>query len=64
LAGSAAGDYDVDGGVTSARSPAVTLPSSGTLSSQSWLDKKKPPSGRWPARGLYVRPKGLEPLTF
>ncbi|MET8089719.1 M14 family metallopeptidase [Micromonospora sp. NPDC005220] len=30
-AGSAAGDYDVDGGVTSARSPAVTLPSSGTL---------------------------------
>ncbi|TNH30005.1 zinc carboxypeptidase [Micromonospora orduensis] len=31
LAGSAAGDYDVDGGVTSARSPAVTLPSSGTL---------------------------------
>ncbi|MEU1358981.1 M14 family metallopeptidase [Micromonospora zamorensis] len=32
LAGSAAGDYDLDGGVTSARSPAVTLPSSGTLS--------------------------------
>ncbi|MEV6691021.1 M14 family zinc carboxypeptidase [Micromonospora sp. NPDC051196] len=31
LAGSAAGDYDIDGGVTSARSPAVTLPSSGTL---------------------------------
>ncbi|WP_341718540.1 M14 family zinc carboxypeptidase [Micromonospora sp. FIMYZ51] len=31
LAGSAAGDYDVDGGVTSARSPAITLPSSGTL---------------------------------
>ncbi|WP_410810337.1 M14 family zinc carboxypeptidase [Micromonospora sp. 067-2] len=31
LAGSAAGDYDVDGGVTSARSPAVTLPSAGTL---------------------------------
>ncbi|MBM7491998.1 hypothetical protein JOD64_003220 [Micromonospora luteifusca] len=31
LAGSAAGDYDVDGGTTSARSPAVTLPSSGTL---------------------------------
>ncbi|MET7671521.1 M14 family zinc carboxypeptidase [Micromonospora luteifusca] len=31
LAGSAAGDYDVDGGATSARSPAVTLPSSGTL---------------------------------
>ncbi|MEV2236552.1 M14 family zinc carboxypeptidase [Micromonospora sp. NPDC049891] len=31
LAGSGAGDYDVDGGVTSARSPAVTLPSSGTL---------------------------------
>ncbi|QOC94140.1 M14 family zinc carboxypeptidase [Micromonospora craniellae] len=31
LAGSAAGDHDVDGGVTSARSPAVTLPSSGTL---------------------------------
>lgn len=31
LAGSAAGDYDVDGGVTSARSPAISLPSSGTL---------------------------------
>ncbi|GIJ08313.1 M14 family zinc carboxypeptidase [Micromonospora andamanensis] len=31
LAGSGAGDHDVDGGVTSARSPAVTLPSSGTL---------------------------------
>ncbi|MFC3503793.1 M14 family metallopeptidase [Micromonospora krabiensis] len=31
LAGSAAGDYDLDGGVTSARSPAVTLPASGTL---------------------------------
>jgi carboxypeptidase T len=31
LAGAAAGDYDVDGGVTSARSPAVTLPSTGTL---------------------------------
>ncbi|MGW4464676.1 M14 family metallopeptidase [Micromonospora sp. NPDC004704] len=32
LAGTAAGDYDIDGGLTSARSPAVTLPSSGTLS--------------------------------
>ncbi|MEV6815390.1 M14 family zinc carboxypeptidase [Micromonospora sp. NPDC051296] len=31
LAGVSAGDYDVDGGVTSARSPAITLPSSGTL---------------------------------
>ncbi|MFI7519082.1 M14 family zinc carboxypeptidase [Micromonospora globbae] len=31
LAGAAAGDHDVDGGVTSARSPAVTLPASGTL---------------------------------
>ncbi|MEV4479787.1 M14 family zinc carboxypeptidase [Micromonospora coxensis] len=31
LAGTAAGDYDIDGGVTSARSPAVTLPSTGTL---------------------------------
>ncbi|MEG3634595.1 M14 family zinc carboxypeptidase [Verrucosispora sp. WMMA2044] len=31
LAGSGAGDYDIDGGVTSARSPAVALPSSGTL---------------------------------
>ncbi|MGC5017223.1 M14 family metallopeptidase [Micromonospora sp. DT47] len=31
LAGTAAGDHDVDGGVTSARSPAVTLPSTGTL---------------------------------
>jgi carboxypeptidase T len=31
-AGTAAGDFDIDGGLTSARSPAVTLPSSGTLS--------------------------------
>ncbi|GGM32368.1 hypothetical protein GCM10011608_16160 [Micromonospora sonchi] len=31
LAGTAAGDHDVDGGVTSARSPTITLPSSGTL---------------------------------
>lgn len=31
LAGTGAGDYDVDGGVTSVRSPAITLPSSGTL---------------------------------
>lgn len=31
LAGSAAGDYDVDGGATSAQSPAITLPASGTL---------------------------------
>ncbi len=31
LAGASAGDYDVDDGVTSARSPAITLPSSGTL---------------------------------
>ncbi|GIJ26557.1 hypothetical protein Vqi01_17190 [Micromonospora qiuiae] len=31
LAGAAAGDHDVDGGVTSARSPAITLPSSGAL---------------------------------
>jgi aminopeptidase S len=31
LAGTAAGDYDVDAGTTSARSPAVTLPASGTL---------------------------------
>ncbi|MFV2102006.1 M14 family zinc carboxypeptidase [Micromonospora sp. LOL_024] len=31
LAGSGAGSHDIDGGVTSARSPAVTLPSSGTL---------------------------------
>jgi len=31
LAGSSAGTYDVDGGVTSIRSPAIVLPSSGTL---------------------------------
>ncbi|MEV1328350.1 M14 family zinc carboxypeptidase [Micromonospora costi] len=31
LAGAGAGDYDVDGGVTSAQSPAVTLPATGTL---------------------------------
>jgi carboxypeptidase T len=32
LAGSAAGAFDIDGGVTSIRSPAITLPSSGSLS--------------------------------
>ncbi|MDH6464464.1 carboxypeptidase T [Micromonospora sp. A200] len=31
LAGTGAGDHDVDGGATSARSPAVTLPATGTL---------------------------------
>ncbi|GAB3965160.1 M14 family zinc carboxypeptidase [Plantactinospora veratri] len=31
LAGAAAGDHDVDGGVTSVQSPAITLPGSGTL---------------------------------
>ena len=31
LAGAAAGDFDVDGGATSIRSPAITLPASGTL---------------------------------
>jgi hypothetical protein len=30
-AGSGAGSFDIDGGVTSVRSPAITLPSSGTL---------------------------------
>ncbi len=37
LAGAAAGDFDLDGGTTSVRSPAVTLPATGTLSlSLSW----------------------------
>lgn len=31
LAGASAGDYDLDGGVTSVRSPAIPLPSSGTI---------------------------------
>ncbi|MFY1688555.1 M14 family zinc carboxypeptidase [Plantactinospora sp. WMMB782] len=31
LAGSAAGDHDVDGGVTTAQSPVIALPGSGTL---------------------------------
>jgi hypothetical protein len=31
LAGAAAGDFDVDGGTTSIRSPAITLPSTGNL---------------------------------
>jgi Zn-dependent metalloprotease len=36
-AGTSAGDFDVDGGTTSAQSPAITLPSTGTLSlSFSW----------------------------
>jgi carboxypeptidase T len=30
-AGSAAGDFDIDGGATSIRSPAITLPATGTL---------------------------------
>ncbi|WP_219468181.1 M28 family metallopeptidase [Nonomuraea rhizosphaerae] len=37
LAGTAAGDFDVDGGLTSIQSPAVALPSGGTLTlSFSW----------------------------
>jgi aminopeptidase S len=37
LAGTAAGDYDIDGGTTSVRSPAITLPSTGALGlSLSW----------------------------
>jgi carboxypeptidase T len=37
LAGTAAGDYDIDGGLTSVRSPGVALPASGTLTlSLSW----------------------------
>ncbi|NAS21775.1 zinc carboxypeptidase [Herbidospora sp. NEAU-GS84] len=37
LAGAAAGDHDVDGGVTSIRSPQITLPATGTLTlSFSW----------------------------
>jgi hypothetical protein len=31
LAGAAAGDHDLDGGITTVRSPAITLPSTGTL---------------------------------
>ena len=31
-AGASAGDFDIDGGVTSIRSPAITLPASGNLS--------------------------------
>lgn len=31
LAGAAAGDHDIDGGVTTIQSPAITLPSTGTL---------------------------------
>jgi aminopeptidase S len=31
LAGSSAGTHDIDGGVTSIRSPAIALPSTGTL---------------------------------
>jgi aminopeptidase S len=37
LAGAAAGDFDIDGGTTSIRSPAITLPTTGTLNvSMSW----------------------------
>ena len=37
LAGAAAGDFDIDGGTTSIRSPAITLPATGTLNvSMSW----------------------------
>ncbi len=31
LAGTGAGDFDIDGGVTTIQSPPITLPSSGTL---------------------------------
>ncbi|WP_460365952.1 M14 family zinc carboxypeptidase [Actinocorallia lasiicapitis] len=39
LAGASSGAYDIDGGVTTARSPAITLPATGTLrlSFQSYL---------------------------
>lgn len=37
LAGTSAGDWDIDGGTTSIRSPAISLPASGTLTlSLSW----------------------------
>ncbi|MFG6194883.1 M14 family zinc carboxypeptidase [Nonomuraea sp. JJY05] len=37
LAGSAAGDFDIDGGITSIQSPPITLPSTGSLNlSFSW----------------------------
>jgi choice-of-anchor B domain-containing protein len=37
LAGAAAGDFDIDAGTTSIRSPAITLPATGTLNvSMSW----------------------------
>jgi carboxypeptidase T len=37
LAGASAGEFDIDGGVTSIRSPLITLPSTGTLTlSLSW----------------------------
>ena len=37
LAGASAGEFDIDGGTTSVRSPAITLPSTGTLNvSMSW----------------------------
>src|SRR4029453_19123486 len=37
LAGASAGDFDVDGGSTSARSPVIALPATGTLTlSMSW----------------------------
>ncbi|GGK74025.1 hypothetical protein Sme01_33400 [Sphaerisporangium melleum] len=36
LAGASAGDYDVDGGVTSVRSPAITLPTGTLRLSLSW----------------------------
>jgi aminopeptidase S len=37
LAGAGAGDFDIDGGTTSIRSPAITLPTTGTLNvSMSW----------------------------
>ncbi|MGV9309242.1 M14 family metallopeptidase [Nonomuraea sp. NPDC004354] len=37
LAGTSAGDYDIDGGVTTIQSPPITLPASGTLNlSLSW----------------------------
>ncbi len=32
LAGAAAGDYDVDGGLTTISSPSITMPATGTLS--------------------------------
>jgi len=54
-AGASAGDFDVDGGVTSIRSPSIALPASGTLTlSFSWYLAHGPNAASADYLGVFV----------